>query len=113
MCGCPASEGAMTLDNTDLRILDILQQDLSLPVAEIAGRVGLSVTPCWRRIQRLEEQESSAAVRASLNPEKLGVGISVFVAVRTNVSITRNGLTTPVVAKVAMPERGRVLPHER
>ena len=40
MCGCPASEGAMTLDNTDLRILDILQQDSSLPVAEIAGCVG-------------------------------------------------------------------------
>ena len=74
----------MALDNTDLRILDILQQDSSLPVAEIAGRVELSVTPCWRRIQRLEEQGIIRRRVALLNPEKLGAGISVFVAVRTN-----------------------------
>ena len=49
-------EVKMALDSTDIRILDILQQDASLPVSDIAGRVGLSVTPCWRRIQRLEEQ---------------------------------------------------------
>ena len=45
---------------------------------------GLSVTPCWRRIQRLEEQGIIRRRVALLNPEKLGAGISVFVAVRTN-----------------------------
>ena len=42
------------MDRTDLKILAILQEDASLPVAEIAARVNLSQTPCWRRIQRLE-----------------------------------------------------------
>ena len=46
----------ITLDKTDHAILTILQQDASLAVADVARRVGLSVTPCWRRIQRLEEQ---------------------------------------------------------
>lgn len=74
----------MAFDNTDIRILEILQQDASLPVAEIASRVGLSVTPCWRRIQRLEEQGVIRRRVALLNPAKIGAGISVFVAVRTN-----------------------------
>lgn len=43
------------MDAIDRKILDVLQQDASLAVAEIAKHVGLSVTPCWRRIQRLDE----------------------------------------------------------
>ena len=42
------------MDRTDLKILAILQEDSSLPVAEVASRVNLSQTPCWRRIQKLE-----------------------------------------------------------
>ena len=74
----------MAFDNTDLHILEILQQDSSLPVSDIANRVGLSVTPCWRRIQRLEEQGVIRRRVALLNADKIGAGISVFVAVRTN-----------------------------
>lgn len=74
----------MQLDETDRGILNIIQQDTSLAVADIARRVGLSVTPCWRRIQRLEEQGIIRRRVALLNGEKIGAGLSVFVAVRTN-----------------------------
>jgi Lrp/AsnC family transcriptional regulator len=74
----------MKLDDLDVRILNLLQQDASLPVAEVAAKVGLSVTPCWRRIQRLEEQGVIRRRVALLNGPAIGAGISVFVAVRTN-----------------------------
>ena len=72
----------LTIDQTDIAILNILQQDTSLAVADIARRVGLSVTPCWRRIQRLEEQGVIRRRVALLNGEKIGAGLSVFVAIR-------------------------------
>ncbi len=75
---------ALNLDKTDHAILTILQQDASLAVADIARRVGLSVTPCWRRIQRLEEHGIIRRRVALLDAARIGVGISVFVAVRTN-----------------------------
>ena len=71
------------MDSTDLKILAIVQEDASLPVAEIAARVNLSQTPCWRRIQRLE---ASGVIRrrvALVDPAKIGVGISVFVTIET------------------------------
>ena len=74
----------VNIDQTDIAILNILQQDTSLAVADIARRVGLSVTPCWRRIQRLEEQGVIRRRVALLNGQKIGAGLSVFVAVRTN-----------------------------
>ena len=54
------------------------------PLAEIAERVGLSTTPCWRRIQRLEQEGVILRRVALLDPARLNVGVSVFVAVRTN-----------------------------
>jgi Lrp/AsnC family transcriptional regulator len=72
------------MDETDRKILGLLQEDLSLPVAEIAERVGLSATPCWRRIQKLEESGVIRKRVALLDGEKLNVGVTVFVAVRTN-----------------------------
>lgn len=69
------------MDRTDLKILAILQEDASLPVAEVAARVNLSQTPCWRRIQRLEAQGVIARRVALLNPEAVGLGISVFVEI--------------------------------
>jgi Lrp/AsnC family transcriptional regulator len=77
-------KGKITLDKTDLAILSILQQDSGLAVADVARRVGLSVTPCWRRIQRLEEQGVIRRRVALLDGDRIGAGISVFVAVRTN-----------------------------
>ena len=72
------------MDAIDKKILNILQQDASLPIAEIAKRVGLSVTPCWRRVQRLDEIGVIRRRVALLDPQKIGANISVFVSVRTN-----------------------------
>lgn len=69
------------MDRTDLKILAILQEDASLPVAEIASRVNLSQTPCWRRIQKLEQQGVIERRVALLNPEAVGLGLSVFVEI--------------------------------
>ncbi|MGE5722770.1 MAG: Lrp/AsnC family transcriptional regulator [Sphingomonadales bacterium] len=71
------------MDNTDLKILAILQQDASLSVAEIASRVNLSQTPCWRRIQRLEEHGVIERRVAILNPDAIGLGLSIFVEIET------------------------------
>lgn len=69
------------MDRTDLKILAILQEDSSLPVAEVAARVNLSQTPCWRRIQRLEAQGIIERRVALLNPDAIGLGLSVFVEI--------------------------------
>ena len=69
------------MDRTDLRILAILQEDASLPVAEVASRVNLSQTPCWRRIQKLEAQGVIQRRVALLDPRKVGLGLSVFVEI--------------------------------
>jgi Lrp/AsnC family transcriptional regulator len=77
------AEPAM-LDRMDRKILDILQQDCTLPVAEIGKRVGLSTTPCWRRIQKLEELGVIQARVAVLDAKKVNVGVTVFVSITTS-----------------------------
>ncbi len=75
---------ATKLDAIDCKILDLLQRDATMQVAAVAAAVGLSTTPCWRRIQRLKE---SGAIRAQvmlLDPHKVNVGVTVFVSVRTS-----------------------------
>lgn len=72
------------MDRIDKEILALLQQNADLPLAEIATRVKLSSTPCWRRIQRLEEQGFIQRKVALLDPAKLNVGVTVFVLLRTN-----------------------------
>ena len=72
------------MDDIDRKILAILQADATVPVAAIAERVGLSATPCWRRIQKLEDAGVIQARVAVLDPEKLRVGVTVFVSVKTN-----------------------------
>lgn len=72
------------MDSIDRRILEILQRDSTLSNAELAERVGLSTTPCWRRIQKLEAQGYIDRRVALLDPEKLNVGVTVFASVRTN-----------------------------
>jgi len=71
-------------DSIDRAILRELQQDASRSIQEIAGAVGLSQNPCWRRIKRLEASGVIQRRVAILDPEKLGVGITVFVSVRTS-----------------------------
>jgi Lrp/AsnC family transcriptional regulator len=72
------------MDDIDRKILACLQEDTSLPVGEIAERVGLSATPCWRRIRNLEESGVIQQRVALLNPEKLNLGVTVFVGVKTS-----------------------------
>ncbi len=73
----------ISLDRIDRKILTCLQRDATLPVAEIAERVGLSTTPCWLRIQRLERDGVIAGRVALLDPDKLNLGVTVFVHIRT------------------------------
>ena len=72
------------LDARDLQILAILQHDAMTPVVEIAERIGLSTTPCWRRIQKLEAEGVIRRRVALLDPAALNVPVSVFVAIRTS-----------------------------
>jgi Lrp/AsnC family transcriptional regulator len=72
------------LDARDRQILEILQADALTPLAEVAERVGLSTTPCWRRIQRLEQAGVIRRRVALLDPAQLNVGVTVFVSVRTS-----------------------------
>jgi Lrp/AsnC family transcriptional regulator len=71
------------MDAIDRKILNVLQQDASLPVAEIGQRVGLSSTPCWKRIQRLEADGVIVRRVALVDQNKVGIGINVFVSVET------------------------------
>lgn len=71
------------LDQMDIKILKILQEDCTLPVAEIGKLVGLSTTPCWRRIQKLEQDGVIERRVALLDPVKVAAGVTVFVAITT------------------------------
>lgn len=74
----------MTLDQFDRKILATLQADATLSVSAVAERVGLSPTPCWRRIQRLEKDGYIRKRVALLDRRKVNAGIVVFIAIRTN-----------------------------
>ena len=72
------------MDRLDRMILTILQEDATVPVAEIGRRVGLSTTPCWRRIQKMEEDGVIKSRVAVLNPAKVNAKVTVFVSITTN-----------------------------
>jgi Lrp/AsnC family transcriptional regulator len=67
------------MDAIDRKILALLQEDASRSVAEIGNLVGLSSTPCWKRIQRLETEGVIQKRVALVDQEKLGLGVTVFV----------------------------------
>jgi Lrp/AsnC family transcriptional regulator len=71
------------LDNIDRAILRLLAQDASLSLNEIADKVSLTATPCWKRIKRMEEDGIIRARVAVLDADKLGLPVSVFVSVET------------------------------
>ena len=71
------------MDATDRRILAILQDDSALPIAEVASRVNLSQTPCWRRIQRLEEKGIIRKRVALIDPLAIGLRLTVYVEIET------------------------------
>src|SRR4026207_2066226 len=72
------------LDRMDRKILDMLQKDCTLPVAEIGKQIGLSTTPCWPRIQKLEEAGVIQRRVAILNPPDVNAGVTVFVSIKTD-----------------------------
>lgn len=91
------------MDSTDLRILAILQEDASLSIGDVASRVGLSQTPCWRRIQRLEEQGVIRRRVALLDPQAIGLGLTVFVEIETG-DHSKDWLDRFARSVLAMPE---------
>ncbi len=72
------------MDEIDKKILALLQENATLPTSEVAEKVGLSTTPCWRRIQNLEKEGYITGRVALLNRKKLNVGVDVFVSIRTS-----------------------------
>jgi Lrp/AsnC family transcriptional regulator, cysteine-sensing transcriptional activator len=77
-----SSGPAVPLDELDLKILAALQRDAGRSNAEIAAQVGLSPSPCWRRVQRLEQAGVVQRRVAILDAEKLGLGVVVFASVK-------------------------------
>ncbi|MBL8670374.1 MAG: Lrp/AsnC family transcriptional regulator [Alphaproteobacteria bacterium] len=72
------------MDATDKRILRLLQENAGLSLADLASCVGLSTTPVWRRVKALEEAGVIVKRTTLLDAGKLGLGVTVFVGVRTN-----------------------------
>lgn len=72
------------MDAIDRKILALLQEDATLSIAAIGERVGLSQTPAWKRIQRLDATGVIARRVALLDPERVGLGLTVFVSIETN-----------------------------
>jgi Lrp/AsnC family transcriptional regulator len=72
------------MDDIDRKILRSLQEDGSRSLAELAEIAGLSQTPCWRRVQNLEKAGVIKGRVALLDAEKLNVGTTVFVRIKTN-----------------------------
>jgi Lrp/AsnC family transcriptional regulator len=69
------------MDDIDRKLLEILQEDATLSIAQMAARVGLSPTPCWKRIQKLEAKRVITGRIAMVDPDRVGVKLSAFVAI--------------------------------
>ncbi|AWB68751.1 AsnC family transcriptional regulator [Saccharobesus litoralis] len=91
------------LDKTDRKILALLQQDGNLTAAEIADQIGLSQSPCWRRINRLQQQGYIANRVVLLDRHKVGLGVVAFVTIKLS-SHGRNSLEEFELAIVGFPE---------
>ena len=92
-----------SLDKTDKEILRLLQSDATLPISEIAERVSLTTTPCWKRIQRLEQLGVISKRVVLIEPEELGLNMTVFVMVKTG-SHEANWLNTFSEHASSIPE---------
>ena len=91
------------MDEIDRSLLAILQRDATLSIAQMADRVGLSPTPCWKRIQKLEAQGVITRRVAIVDPERVGVGLSVLVSVEAG-EHTREWLERFSAGVTALPE---------
>lgn len=79
-----------TLDSLDARILALIQENAGLSVAEVAERVGLSSSPCWRRIKRMEETGVIQGRATLLDREKLGLGFEVYATLKLTLPTKQN-----------------------
>lgn len=91
------------MDAIDRKILTVLQEDASLSVAEVGNRVGLSSTPCWKRIQRLEADGVILRRVAVVDQDKVGLGVTVYVSIETG-DHSQDWLTRFADQVAAMPE---------
>ncbi|HEM7188969.1 TPA: Lrp/AsnC family transcriptional regulator [Providencia rettgeri] len=71
----------MAIDKTEIKILKLLQDDARITNQVLAEKVGISASPCWRRVKKLEEEHVIEGYRAILNRKKIGLGVMVFVRV--------------------------------
>ncbi len=92
-----------TIDAIDARILALIQDDAGLSVAEVAERVGLSSSPCWRRIKRLEEAGVITGRATLLDREKLGLGFEVYATLKLSLP-TKENLDAFEAAVAGWPE---------
>jgi Lrp/AsnC family transcriptional regulator len=91
------------MDAIDRKILTVLQENAALSVAEIGSRVGLSSTPCWKRIQRLEADGVIQRRVALVDQDRIGLGVTVFVSIETG-DHSQEWLDRFAKAVGAMPE---------
>jgi Lrp/AsnC family transcriptional regulator len=91
------------MDAIDGKILNILQRDASIAVADLAKAVGLSPTPCWKRVQKLENAGVILGRVALVDPRKIGLGLTVFVSIETE-DHSQPWLARFAAAVSAMPE---------
>ncbi len=85
VCLVLAMKNGISLDEIDYKILRILQKDADRNIDQIGQSVGLSHTPCWRRIKKMEDAGIIRAKRCILDSEKIGLDVSIFVLVRLEI----------------------------
>ena len=93
---------ASEIDSIDRKILAELQRDATLSVDQLSARINLSRNACWRRLKRLDEERYITGRVALVDAEKVGVGLSVFILIRTSqprsrlaVDVSRGGRVLP------------------
>jgi Lrp/AsnC family transcriptional regulator len=91
------------MDAIDRKILTLLQRNANLSIAELADKVGLSQTPCWKRVQKLEGLGVITGRVALVSPEKLGLGLTVLVEIETS-DHSKEWLGNFAARIAAMPE---------
>jgi Lrp/AsnC family transcriptional regulator len=91
------------MDAIDRRIVEMLQEDATLSLGRIAAAVGLSTTASWKRVQRLESDGVLVRRVALVDPDKIGLGLTVFVEIRTR-EHSRDWLESFAAKVAAMPE---------
>ena len=91
------------MDEIDRKLLGRLQQDSTVAMSDLADEVGLSATPVWKRIQKMEQAGVIARRVALLNPEQIGIGLTVFVAIEAR-EHTPDWLAAFASAMQTMPE---------